>query len=252
MQSRQIQLFGIIGTAVLILFTVIFFGKDFYHLYLNFTRGTTLPSLSDEQIVMEAEAVKNLQERLDKEAAPMLKKFRPELKSEKSISEMTTGVVETTSIKKVESHLSKAEQQSVSSVQQEPPSVQKSEKSISQESAVTLPVLNREIRLMMRQVPFFRHSMALTKENKAILDQIVEKIELLSKPFHIVVEGHTEASVSKNTSETMAMRVKQYLIQKLPDVEIESVGYGNDYPIIDEANNKENRRVEILIRRDEK
>ena len=250
MQSKQIQLFGVVGTAVLILFTVIFFGKDFYQLYLKYTQGTTLPALSDEQIVMEADAMKNLQERLDKEAAPMLKEYHPQNESKKSsvaeTEEASLSQTETVTPLHEKLH-KKASEEELSAVLAE-----KNEAKEAKADVFSLKDINARLRGLMREGSFFRHSMALSKANKEILDQVAATIKEIPEAFYVVVEGHTEAGVSRSTSETMALRVKQYLAEKLPGVKIESVGYGNEYPVIDEAANKENRRVEILIRRGEK
>jgi len=53
MQSRQIQVFGLIGSVVLILFIVIFLGKDFHQLYLKYGGENLIPSFHDEQVVMK-------------------------------------------------------------------------------------------------------------------------------------------------------------------------------------------------------
>ncbi len=50
-QSRQIQVFGLLGTSILILFIVIFLGKDFEALYLHYTHKNV--SVLEDSVVVD-------------------------------------------------------------------------------------------------------------------------------------------------------------------------------------------------------
>jgi outer membrane protein OmpA-like peptidoglycan-associated protein len=247
MQSRQIQVFGLIGSVVLILFIVIFLGKDFHQLYLKYGGENLIPSFHDEQVVMEANVVKNLTERLNRESSQILenRQQKEAAVSDESVSESHPESV----VSKVDSEQNTAvvntvvQNGSLTTVEK----VSSSEKKLSPQEEIK--VLNKEIRTLLAQVPFFKFSMALTPKNKKVLDQIALKLSSLGFAYSITVEGHTEAGVSARSSETMAMRVAGYLTEKIPGITVETVGYGNRYPIIDDPRNIENRRVEIIVRR---
>jgi outer membrane protein OmpA-like peptidoglycan-associated protein len=248
MQSRQIQVFGLIGSVVLILFIVIFLGKDFHQLYLKYGGENLIPSFHDEQVVMEADVVKNLTERLNRESSQVLENIQEKENAspEKSVSKR---VVESSIVSKADT-IEKAvklpaaiQNGSVAAVQD----ISASENKLSAEEEIK--ILNKEISMLLQQVPFFKFSMALTPKNKKVLDQIALKLSSSGFAYSITVEGHTEAGVSARSSETMALRVARYLKEKIPGITVETVGYGNMYPIIDDPYNTENRRVEIIVRR---
>ncbi len=217
MQSKQIQLFGFIGSAVLILFIVIFMGKDFYNLFLKYNENLLFLPVSDVQVSQEASAAVAVEDKIAKKSEV----------SQKSDVEKAPVVAK--------------KKENVSS-----PELQKS---IVSEASFDLSTVNKEIRAMLGTVPFFRYSMALTSKNKAVLNSVSEKLTALPYSYTLDIEGHTEAGISAHVSETMATRVEAYLKRKLPGVTIRTIGYANAYPIIDDPKNRENRRVEIIVRR---
>ncbi len=233
MQSRQILGFGFIGATVLILFTVIFFGRDFYALYQTYTsmHSAYTPS-DDETIVMETEAVKALQRRVEDESEAILN----------AIEEKNATATVVSDVKEVQNE-SKAIGNSM-------------QREVAEVSADTKPntdiaEINRQIRRLLSASAFFQHSMALTSQNLETLDQITRIIVNLPKTWEIMVEGHTEKGLSISVSADMAGRVATRLRKNLADRKIESIGYGDRYPISDDPYARINRRVEIIVRRNE-
>ncbi len=231
MQSRQIQVFGLIGSAVLVLFIVIFLGKDFHRLYLKHAgeishevvaEGNTPAETEVIKVPVVAEAVSQQQPKTVAETSVPAVKQEEEVASPPVQEERTK--VNGTGQAKVESDL---------------PPVR----------AETPETINKEIARLLREAHFFRYSMALTQKNKALLDKVADRLSEISFPYMIEIEGHTERGLSKRASEQMARGVEAYLQNRLPGVTIKIVGYGDAYPIIDDPESLENRRVEIIVRR---
>lgn len=246
MQSRQIQVFGVIGSAVLILFIVIFLGRDFHSLFHKYSESLPFSPLNEAPqevkktsgVVVESEVVSEKavvetenrnNENIGKKSLSVMQSVK-EAGAEENLPAKVTGIIESKQKKKVSEVATDAKKPVVSN------------------ASSSLSMINKEIRTMLRAAPFFQHSMALTSKNKKVLDQVSKKIAVLSSPFILRIEGHTEAGIATNVSEVMAERVGAYLRRKLPGVQIRMVGYANEYPIIDDPKNKENRRIEILIK----
>jgi len=75
-QSRQIQLFGLSGAFILILFIVIFLGKDFYALYRQVTMPeSSIPDSGDRsKAIVEKAAEEDLAEKYLTKVEPLSKK----------------------------------------------------------------------------------------------------------------------------------------------------------------------------------
>ncbi|RUM68987.1 MAG: hypothetical protein DSZ05_00160 [Sulfurospirillum sp.] len=267
MQSRQIQVFGVIGSSVLVLFIVIFLGADIQRLLQNFTQGTiSLTPISDDQVVMEASAVKDLTDRINSESRELLQSMQAhKVQTEYKEYKVQTEQPE----KKTPQTLTEQERESVPvDVTQQPSQITGMSDDVQAKALSDIEVqkrvvpdievntettesVNSEIRTLLRSVPFFRHSEGLTPENERVLDAIAEKLTSIDYPYTLVVEGHTESGSVPDMSEKMAFDVASYLKRKLSAVVIDSVGYADAYPIIDDPANIENRRVEIIVRRSE-
>ena len=233
MQSRQILGFGFIGATVLILFTVIFFGRDFYDLYRNYANvHTTYAPSDDETIVMEAEAVKALQRRVEDESEAILKAIGEKNATQSAVSAANAAENESATTENV------AQQKATKT-------------SADTKSRIDITEINRRIHKLLSASAFFQHSMALTPQNLETLDRISKLIADLPKEYDVEVEGHTEKGLSASVSADMAGRVATRLRKNLADRKIGSVGYGDRYPISDDPYARINRRVEIIVRRNE-
>ena len=289
MQSRQIQIFGLIGTMILILFIVIFLGKDFHQLYLNYTQNSTLPTLSDDQIVMDAHAVRELEEKLNEESEAVLagyslqssestamteekgRDFAPSVKEEVH-TEATVSAALVQSDENVPDKLSKEAGETeysaddISKPAAEEEKVEKAvvSKPVSASVSVTqteaekkepgiLPVetakINKTIHQILEKGTFFHHGLVLSGENRALLDQVAKKVKALGSGYVLEVEGHTKQGVAKAVSGKMAIKAAAYLRKKLPGVTVTTVGYGNEYPVSDDLKDDSNTRIEVIVRR---
>ena len=292
MQSRQIQIFGLIGTMILILFIVIFLGKDFHQLYLNYTQNNTLPTLSDDQIVMDAHVVRELEEKLNEESETVLagystqsseatamaeeksKDSGPSVKAEVT-TEATVTAASIHSDENVPDKFSKAASETESSTEAKLKTATEQEKvekavvskpatasvSVTQVEAEKkepgiLPVetaaINKTIHQILEKGAFFHHGLVLSGENRALLDQVAKKVQPLGSGYMLEVEGHTKQGVAKGVSGKMAMKAAEYLRMKLPGVIVTTVGYGDEYPISDDLKDDSNTRIEVIVRRSEK
>jgi len=88
-----------------------------------------------------------------------------------------------------------------------------------------------------------------------ILDSLVAKLEN-TKFLNIVITGHTDNTGNEKNnqtlSETRAVTIKDYLVQKIPNAadKISATGKGQNFPIAENttaAGKQKNRRVEIVI-----
>ena len=261
MQSRQIQVFGFIGSAVLILFIVIFLGQDFHRLFLKYSENLPFSSVSDAQVAKEASAAatsaKHIAEKAvianrddNKKSVPVMQPAK-EAAAEANMPAKVAAKSETVQKSDAVQALTTKQKEKVPAVAKvkEPVVASDMQKPAASPVPSDPSAVNKEIRTILGTVPFFRHSMALTSKNKAVLDSVVKRLGTLPYPYTLDVEGHTEAGIAAGVSETMAARVEAYLRRKLPGVTIRTIGYADAYPIIDDPKNKENRRVEIIVRR---
>ena len=107
--------------------------------------------------------------------------------------------------------------------------------------------------LTSHRVNFAYSSAMLTEESRFILDDILKELRKFQDIF-IEVSGHTDArgSSKKNKilSTNRARAVKDYLVQGGVDFRhISATGYGDTKPFTGNSYAKENRRVEIKIKR---
>jgi outer membrane protein OmpA-like peptidoglycan-associated protein len=288
MQSRQIQIFGLIGAAILILFIVIFLGKDFHKLYLEYLQSKTLPTLKDDQVVMDAHAVKVLEEKLDEESESVLAEYKTKsvdaegsvnharsvtLNDSRIVNERSREaedkpkkplvVHKTDSVSNINDRHSKDNiaievekkanheniLQSVSKVL--PVTNVQKERVAKPLAASDTTVLNRAIHQVVEKGAFFHNGLSLTQQNRDILDNVIEKIKELGSGYSVEVEGHTKRGLAKSYSKQMASETANYLQKGLPGVVIKSVGYGDEYPVIDDLEDVRNTRIEIIVRRSE-
>jgi len=258
MQSRQIQLFGFLGSAVLILFIVIFLGRDFHRVFLKYSGSLPFAAESDVQVIekrsITATSVKHTAKKALVSVKDDSKRSIPVEHSGKDTAAKTHIPVKVTEqvVKSQEEQKSDAVKVSVVKQKKKDPVVTKAKAhDVLSSAPFDLFSINKEIHAMLGTVPFFHNGIALTSKNKAVLDRVAEKLQTLPFPYVIEVEGHTEAGIAAGVSETMALRVEAYLHQKIPALMIRTIGYADAYPIIDDPESKENRRVEIIIRRRE-
>jgi outer membrane protein OmpA-like peptidoglycan-associated protein len=280
MQSRQIQIFGLIGTAILLLFIVIFLGKDFHQLYQHYFQNETLPVLNDDQIVMDAHAVRELEEKLNEESETVLAGYKADsdktdMKSElaaaaSDVSKMgrsdETAVLEEEQPSMIKTNASSevvttAQSEKIVQVSKESsksaikpqtyvaPAMTAASKP--EPSAVDLTEVNRKLRNIIENGAFFHQGLILTPDNRKLLDEAAKEIERIGSGYRLEIEGHTKEGLSKAYSLKMAEKTAAYLRKVLPDIVITTVGYGNEYPISDDLNDVGNTRIELIVRRSE-
>jgi outer membrane protein OmpA-like peptidoglycan-associated protein len=115
-----------------------------------------------------------------------------------------------------------------------------------------------DINALLKNNPiYFKHnSNDLTLESKKILDKIIDIVNRTSEEIaRLKISGHTDASGSaaynKLLSQKRAEKVRNYLIDHHIKVPVlEAVGYGEENPISKNPYAKENRRVEIEIKKE--
>jgi outer membrane protein OmpA-like peptidoglycan-associated protein len=281
MQSRQIQIFGLIGTAILLLFIVIFLGKDFHHLYQHYFQHETLPALNDDQIVMDAHTVRELEEKLNEESETVLAGYKAEsnkmdmtrdseasdiLQTERSeetavleeeqsriIKTSTSSEVATTAQSEKIEHVKRVSDESSKSAIKPESTIAPGTNAASkpERSAVDLTEVNIELKNIIGNGAFFHHELTLTQDNRKILDEAAKEIERIGSGYRLEVEGHTKEGLAKAYSMKMAEKVAAYLRKVLPGIVITTVGYGNEYPISDDLNDASNTRIELIVRRSE-
>ncbi len=275
MQSRQIQIFGLLATSLLILFIVIFLGKDFYRLYQSYTQSSELPALDDDQIVMQSYAVENLKQMLDMEQGTKAEKAVEKVsKTDTSLSQSQREEAAAGDV----AHVAKtdavspqraaavsqsapvkrpvAEAQQIDTTERETATVAANRPADTQKSAPvviaepeTLAKRNRRIHRMLQNAHLFANGTKLAASDRKVLESVVADLGSLEAPYRLEIEGHTRAGVPERVSLQMARATADYLRERLPGVRIGTVGYGNRYPISDDPYDKENRRVEIIVRR---
>ncbi len=275
MQSRQIQIFGLLATSMLILFIVIFLGKDFYRLYQSYTQSSSLPALDDDQIVMESYAVENLKQMLDMEQGTKAKQAaRKVSQTDASLSQSRreeAAAGDVAHIAKTEAvspqraaavgqsapvKYPAAEAQQIDTTESEAATTAANRSADTKKSTPvvmaepeTLAKRNRRIHRMLQNAHLFANGTKLTISDRQVLERIVADLGSLETPYRLEIEGHTRAGVPQRVSLQMAQATAAYLREKLPGVAIGTVGYGNRYPISDDPYDSENRRVEIIVRR---
>ncbi len=289
-QSRQIQVFGFLATFILILFIVIFLGKDFYTLYQHYMHKDVSMQLDDTQVIRDA-AQNSAVTHISNENKPTVVKMEKSLGSppQKSDDIRTIAPVNGVEISKSEpqeaasgtSGLLEKEVSPKSAVEVEkeagagtenvavdtlksatvsvetlPVDQQKAEMPSAQKStpATITPLeeiqaLNHNIHILLQKVPFFHGTLQLTAENRKILDQVVKMLKALPYPYVLEVEGHTASGLPSSRSKKMAQTAAGYLQKEMPNVKIETSGYGNRYPISDDLKDPANTRIEIIVRR---
>jgi outer membrane protein OmpA-like peptidoglycan-associated protein len=115
-----------------------------------------------------------------------------------------------------------------------------------------------DINALLKNNPiYFKHnSNDLTLESKKILDKIIDLVNQNSEEIaRLKISGHTDASGSaaynKLLSQKRAEKVRNYLVDHHIKVHIlEAVGYGEENPVSKNPYAKENRRVEIEIKKE--
>ncbi len=273
MRSREIQIFGFVTATLLILFIVIFLGKDFYRLYTERGESVTLPDLQDDQIVMDSHAVKVLQEVLDEESADMMgaaasgKESNAGDSSQKGVPspERSEAVINEPEISGAGPMEGEVLQNIAEGSSEERGTLRK----IDEEEALQTPVthnaelpatavtdgsdevvqLNREIHRIVTAEPLFDKHERLTVSGKKILEEVTAKLTHLPFPYAIVVEGHTSSSIPEVSGKEMAEEAALFLRERLPEKKITTVSYGSTYPLSDDLSDNLNTRIEIVIRR---
>ncbi|HHD77862.1 MAG TPA: hypothetical protein ENK93_00500 [Campylobacteraceae bacterium] len=109
--------------------------------------------------------------------------------------------------------------------------------------------------LKERPIYFKSGSSELTLDSKKLLDRIVDLVNKNTEEIErLRIAGHTDASgpadFNKQLSQKRAETVRDYLIgHKIKVPTIEAIGYGEERPLSSNPYAKENRRVEITIRK---
>ncbi len=258
-ESRQIQLFGLLGSLILVLFIVIFLGRDFYQLYLQNFQNPQIPGLSDEQIVMEAQAVDQLQEQLDEEGAALLEAYTKRQEGAVAVEKPENNSLQTTVASDVllhrqkdnAAHESAAASKEITEEEREKKAEPVHNAEVVLTQAEDIRGLNRRIHRQLQKVMPGSGDQLLSEEFRQTLQEVVSVLRDLPFACSIEVEGHTPEGVSKRKSQQMAQQVADYLKGLLADVPVRSVGYGSTYPISDDLRDPANRRVEIIVRRRE-
>ena len=125
-----------------------------------------------------------------------------------------------------------------------------------QKSRIETTQANINALLKTHPIYFRRNSNELTLSSKKILDKIIDLVNKNTEEIErLRISGHTDASGSaaynKILSQKRAEKVREYLIQKHINVPVlEAIGYGEEKPVTNNPYAKENRRVEIEIRKE--
>ncbi len=119
--------------------------------------------------------------------------------------------------------------------------------------------IQRDINIALHKKPIYFHTNSdkLLRKSKKTLDEIITIINNSNLSLSFVVAGHTDASgeaaYNKYLSQKRANAVRRYLTKhNLKAKSIEAIGWGEEKPITANPYKKENRRVEIEIKKEKK
>ncbi len=219
MTSKEIRFFGFMISLLLVLFIVLFFGKNLYRIVHAKAQmaHTSVPVPSE---------VSSVESSIHKEKKELKKivQISPNIKTkQKETKQIDLKVIEQKVLKK--------------------------KQTISKEKAPSQPDINVLIKNLVEKGNFFRQSDLLQEDDKIILNKVINLLKSLTYPYKIEVEGYTQEGVASDISIKMAGIVGRYLKSALSDVEIQAKGYGSQYPISGDIYSNINRRINILVRR---
>jgi len=96
-----------------------------------------------------------------------------------------------------------------------------------------------------------KESNVLSMENNQSLNKIVELLKRVKSNVFVIVSAHTdlEGTNRKNRilSQKRAESISSFIKSKYPSNTIESIGYGEEFPLSKEKNVTLNRRIEITL-----
>ena len=126
------------------------------------------------------------------------------------------------------------------------------------ENSENLKEIKEKITTLLKDNPIYFKisSSTIHQDSKEGLNKIVRALKELSYGVVVTVEGHTDAIgdafFNKKLSQKRANSIKFYLEKGgLDHLIIESIGYGEEQPLVNNPNDKQNRRVEIVLKRGE-
>ncbi len=119
---------------------------------------------------------------------------------------------------------------------------------------VELPYFGKKRKITLREVYFERSEATVLPRSFPELNKIVAVLKDYPD-LHIRIEGHSDnvghKQLLKELSEKRAQSVKDFIVSKgVNPVRIETIGFGDEYPLNDNATETErrrNRRVEIRV-----
>ena len=130
---------------------------------------------------------------------------------------------------------------------------------LDEEPAVSEPSAERELILTMPGLAFDSNSFEIDDESRPSLEKVAEALNA-DPEARAVIEGHTDdrgdAGYNLDLSRKRADVVMAYLLDEfnIEPSQLSAIGYGEERPIADndtDANRQKNRRVEIVILKDE-
>ena len=126
------------------------------------------------------------------------------------------------------------------------------------ENSENLEEIKEKITILSNDNPiYFKiNSSTIHQNSKDGLNKIFRALKELSSGTVVTVEGHTDAIgdsfFNKQLSQKRANSIKFYLeTGGLEHLTIEAIGYGEEQPLVNNPNDKQNRRVEIVLKRGE-
>ena len=121
-----------------------------------------------------------------------------------------------------------------------------------------LAPIEDKITVLLEEHPIYfkTSSSTIRKDSQEGLNQVSTALKALPKGTVVTVEGHTDATgdatLNKQLSQQRADAVKFYLKKSgLNQLIIKATGYGEERPLVNDPNDKKNRRVEIRLERGE-
>lgn len=210
MTSKEIHFFGLITSALLISFIILYVGKDFYQRIYHKVQDTD--TLATIEHTLPHPIVKQ-------NAMPVQKKTVTKGKKDHLADDII--------LKNKEAEVKK-EKHTVKGI---------------------TPDINTLIKNLLQEGKFFQQTNSLQNDDKMILDKVVVLLKNISYPYVLEIEGHTQKGVAVQVSQDMAKKVQSYIQKFLNDIKIETKGYANMYPVSDDLYSSVNRRIEILVRR---
>ncbi len=219
MTSKEIRFFGFMISLLLVLFIVLFFGKNLYKIvHAKAAMAHTSVPVPSEVSSVESSIHK------EKKELKKIVQVSPDIKTkQKETKQIDLKVIEQKVLKK--------------------------KQTVSKEKATSQPDINVLIKNLVEKGNFFRQSNLLQEDDKIILNRVINLLKSLTYPYKIEVEGYTQEGVASDVSIKMAGIVGRYLKSALSDVEIQTKGYGSQYPISGDIYSNINRRINILVRR---